>query len=244
MNTYVHYRKALFLAGTTLPRWMKVKKICMNPKVPEPLSLENASHLVIDLGDPETKDDSFSLTRVTKMKNLECLELRNLGTFYDGEDLYQHLYYLDLPSDVAKCQEIFKALQPNKIRSVIVDDVSESFIQLVQEYFPQVSTALVYGQVPSQRGFGSKPFQDLGFLFSGLKNLQKIVIKGVSFLGEFDDYDIIDSSWSKNQVKELHLIGKLEFFREDFIMNYKSLFPKLEKLIIDPWDMDRNFDQG
>ena len=134
----------VILAGTTLPLWMKVKKICMNPKVPEPLSLENASHLVIDLGDPETKDDSFSLTRITKMKNLECLELRNLGTFYHN----YNLVYYEIQRDIEKFQEILKALQLNnvsKIRSIIVDDVSDSFIHIVHEYFPQISTALVFG---------------------------------------------------------------------------------------------------
>ena len=73
-----------------MPRWMKVNKICLNPKMPHQLSLENASQLVIDIGDPKTKDDSVSLTRITKMKNLECLELRHFST----------------QSDIEKCQEI------------------------------------------------------------------------------------------------------------------------------------------
>ena len=87
-----------------MPRWMKVNKICLNPKMPHQLSLENASQLFIDIGDPKIKDDSFSLTRITKMKNLECLELRHFST----------------QSDIEKCQEIFKALQPRGKYFVII----------------------------------------------------------------------------------------------------------------------------
>ena len=164
----INHRKTIFLAGTTLPRWMKVNKICLNPKMPHQLSLENASQLFIDIGDPKIKDDSFSLTRITKMKNLECLELRHFS----------------IQSDIEKCREIFKTLQPNnvsKIRSIIVQEVSGSLIHLVHEYFPKISTALVYGD----SGYGMRTLRDLNHVFDGLKNLQKLVIKRVWEMPEF-----------------------------------------------------------
>ena len=48
--------------------------------------------------------------------------------------------------------------------------------------------------------------------------------------------------WHGNQLKEIEVIGKLDFFSESMILRYKKVFPKLEKLIINPWDNGRNFD--
>ena len=75
---------AVFPTSETLPNWIKVTKICFNPKEThiESLSLEHASKLVVDIFNHPVQLKEVHLANIAKMKNLETIQFRNNENFY------------------------------------------------------------------------------------------------------------------------------------------------------------------
>ena len=160
---------AKFPTKKALPYWLKVTQISFDPsKTQDWINLGNTSRLavILESEDFPNYQQDFDLSKIAKMKNLECLYF--YWRWYDG--------------DFECLKPLMKTLQSNcpKINSLKIDlgsspdhDIS-ILIDLLQEHFPQISTVDIHDCDDVR-----VPIHMIGQMF-GFKNLKKIALNIMS----------------------------------------------------------------
>ena len=160
---------AKFPTKKTLPHWLKVTQISFDPsKTQDWMNLGNTSRLavILESNDFPNYQQDFDLSKISKMKNLECLYFH--WRWYDG--------------DFEFLKPLFKTLQSNcpKINSLKIDLASSPdcdmtiLIDLLQEHLPQISSVDIHDCNDVE-----VPIHMIGQIFE-FKNLKKMALSIIS----------------------------------------------------------------
>ena len=146
------------------------------------------------------------------------------------------MFIADTNSD-QKFKQLLAEIQSNaKISAVNLNErfPSQYVMNQVQATFSKITNVTIVKDHLSMA--------QLTEIIKSFKNLQKIVLNVDEFyVWEF--FDEKEPIWNENQIKVLEIRCKQDFFHENYLLDYEEMFPKLEKLVINPWENNHNFDQ-
>ena len=155
---------------------------------------------------------------------------------------YQRLLFITDTNIDEKFKQLLTEIKSNaKIAAVVLSEKfpskkfpSQHVMTQVQKTFSQITKVTIVKDQLS--------ILHLKEVMKSFKNLQKIVLS----IDQFHFWEIFDEEeliWKENHIKVLEVRCKQDFFHEKYLLDYAEMFPKLEKLVIDPWENNHNFDQ-